>query len=87
MKKLIFLIPLFAFSFYYPVNFKFKFIHDCMQNSNLQTKKQQYCECVYSKITNRFTYQFFSYNPASPEVLNFIRKASKECLTKMKNEK
>ncbi|AZV46179.1 hypothetical protein C3L23_02500 [Nautilia sp. PV-1] len=86
MKKLLLFLPLFAFSFYYPLNFKFQFIHNCMQTSSLPNK-YQYCECVYNKITNRFTYQFFSYNTASPEVLNFIRKASKECLIKMKSVK
>jgi len=87
MKKLLILIPLFAFSFYYPINFKFKFIHNCMQNSNLQNHKYEYCECVYNKITERFTYQYFTFNSATPEVLNFIKKASHECLTKMKNVK
>jgi len=87
MKKLLLFLPLFAFSFYYPLDFKFKFIHDCMQNSNLQNHKYDYCECVYDKITERFTYHYFSYNSASPEVLNFIRKASKECLKQVKSVK
>ena len=75
-----------SFAFYYPLSFKFKFIHDCMQNSNLQNHKYKYCECVYNKITNRFSYRYFSYNSVSPEVLNFIKKASKECLFKLRIE-
>jgi len=83
MKKLFILFPLFAFSFYYPLNYKFKFIHSCMQNSSL-IKKKTYCECVYDKITSRFTYRYFSNESSSKEVLDFLKKSSKECLQKLK---
>ncbi len=78
MKKLIFL-PLFAFAFYYPIDFEFKFIYKCMENSNLPNK-YEYCKCVLKKLENKFTYQYFLYSSTSPEVLNFLKKASKECL-------
>jgi len=57
-----------------------------MENSNLKNK-YEYCECVYNKITNQFTYNYFLYNSASQEVLMFIKKASRECFYKVKNEK
>ncbi|NPA11709.1 MAG: hypothetical protein GXO62_05660 [Epsilonproteobacteria bacterium] len=72
-------LPVFLFSFYYPLDFKFQFIHNCMQNSSLN-QKYEYCECVYNKLTSRFSYYYFRYNASSPEVLNFLVKSSKECI-------
>jgi len=83
MKKLLAFFPLFLLSYYYPLSFKFQFIHNCMENSSLNNK-YEYCECVYNKLTNRFTYQYFLYNSTSPEILNFIKKASIDCLQKIK---
>jgi len=79
MKKLLAFFPFLLFSYYYPLEFKFRFIHNCMENSSIPNK-YQYCQCVLKKLENRFKYQYFLWNSTSMEVLNFIKKASRECL-------
>lgn len=79
MKKILLFSPVFLFSFYYPLEIRFQFMHDCIQNSSLPNK-YEYCECIYNKLTNRFTYQYFVWDSSSPKIIAFIKKASKECL-------
>jgi len=79
MKKLLFFIPFVLFSFEYPIEYKFQFMHSCMQNSSL-TNKYQYCECVYNKIKNTFPYIYFASHSSDKDVLNSLVLFSKECL-------
>jgi hypothetical protein len=79
MKKFLIFLPLFLFSYYYPYEFQFKFIHACMQNSHL-SNKYEYCRCVFEKIKTRYPYNYFIWHETDTDVLNFIAKASKECI-------
>ncbi|GAX87208.1 conserved hypothetical protein [Lebetimonas natsushimae] len=81
MKKLILIFPLFLFSYYYPFDYQFKFIHACEQSSSLPDK-YNYCKCVFEKIKARYPYNFFIWHQKDKDVLNFIAKVSKECLNK-----
>jgi len=81
MKKLLFFIPLFLFSYYYPLNYEFVFIRNCMQNSSLPNK-YRYCECVFEKLKETYPYDYLEFHSTAPDVINFIKNASKECLNK-----
>jgi len=78
MKFLIFL-PLFLFSYYYPLNYEFVFMRNCMQNSSLPNK-YQYCKCVFDKIKESYPYNYFGWHTTDPKILNSIKKFSKECI-------
>ena len=82
MKLLIFL-PLFLFSYYYPLNYQFVFMRKCMQNSSL-ANKYQYCECVFNKIKDTYSYDYFIWHSTDLQVLNSLKKFSKECLKLIK---
>ncbi|WP_024790908.1 MULTISPECIES: hypothetical protein [unclassified Lebetimonas] len=81
MKKLLVFLPLFLFSYNYPFDYQFKFIHSCMQNSSLPNK-YKYCRCVFEKIKSAYPYNYFIWHKTDNDVLKFIAKASKECLNK-----
>jgi hypothetical protein len=52
-----------------------------MQNSPLPNK-YEYCRCVFEKIKDRYPYEYFIWHQLDYDVLNFIAKASRECLNK-----
>jgi len=79
MKKLLIFFPLFLFSYYYPFNYQFTFIHNCMLNSPIKNK-YNYCRCVYEKIKTTYPYNYFIYHQLDRDVLNKIVLFSKECL-------
>jgi len=81
MKKIFIFFPLFLFSYYYPFNYKFVFIHNCMQNSSLPNK-YEYCQCVFDKIKATYPYNYFSLHSSDKDILNKIAIFSKECLQK-----
>ncbi len=81
MKKFLFFIPLFLFSFEYPLEYKFQFMHSCMQNSSLPNK-YQYCNCMFNKIKETFPYIYFANHSADKDVLNSLVFFSRECLQK-----
>jgi hypothetical protein len=81
MKKIILIFPLFLFSYYYPFEYQFKFIHACEQNSPLPNK-YEYCRCVFQKIKNKYPYEYFLWHQTDPDVLNFVAKVSRECIKK-----
>ncbi len=81
MKKLLFFFPLFLFAYFYPLNYKFVFMRNCMQNSSLNNK-YKYCNCVFEKIKETYPYDYFIYHSSDADVLSKIAVFSKECLYK-----
>ena len=79
MKKLLFLFPLLLSAYFYPFDYKFVFMRNCMQNSTLPNK-YEYCACVFNKIKETYPYDYFAYHAGDKEVLINIAKFSKECL-------
>jgi len=54
-----------------------------MQNSSL-ANKYQYCECVFNKIKDTYSYDYFIWHSTDLQVLNSLKKFSKECLKLIK---
>jgi len=79
MKKLLIFLPFFLFSYYYPLNYEFVFMRNCMQNSSLPNK-YQYCKCVFDKIKETYSYNYFIYHSTDNKILFSIKRFSKECL-------
>jgi len=72
-------LPLFLFAYYYPVNYQFVFINNCMRNSSFKDK-YEYCKCVFDKIKENYPYDYFAYHQTDKEILNKIAIFSKECI-------
>ena len=79
MKKLLLFLPFTLFAYFYPLNYEFVFMRNCMQNSPLPNK-YEYCKCVFNKIKENYPYDYFSYHSSDKEVLETIAKFSRECL-------
>ncbi len=80
MKKLL-LFPSLLLAYFYPINYEFVFIRNCMQNSSLPNK-YKYCKCVFNKIKETYPYDYFAYHASDEKVLSKIATFSKECLNK-----
>ena len=81
MKKLLFFFPFILSAYYYPLNYQFVFMRNCMQNSSL-TNKYEYCKCVFEKIKETYPYDYFAFHSSDTDVLSKIAIFSKECLNK-----
>ncbi len=81
MKKLLLFLPFILLGYNYPINYKFNFIHKCMQNSSIKNN-YKYCKCVFNKIKKTFPYNYFIYHSSDKQVLEKIAIFSKECLKK-----
>jgi len=79
MKKLLFFFPFILSAYYYPLNYQFVFMHNCIQNSPLPNK-YKYCMCVFEKIKETYPYQYFSIHSSDKKILDKISQFSKECL-------
>jgi len=79
MKKILLFLPFILSAYYYPLDYQFVFMHNCMQNSNLPNK-YKYCRCVFEKIKETYPYNYFIYHSNDREVLQTIAKFSRECI-------
>ena len=81
MKKFLLFFPFILSAYYYPLNYQFVFMRNCMQNSSLPNK-YEYCRCVFNKIKKTYPYDYFEFHSSNPNVLSKIAIFSKECLNK-----